>query len=92
MSPEQMGKRTVMKEDIYGGNTVDESARVFLRILRGEGTWAQTAVVLANAAMALNATDKYASYENAYNAAIESLECGNALKSFNQLIEMQKTG
>jgi len=45
--------------------------------------------VLANAAMALNCTGKFDHYQSAYQAAIESLESGAALKSFNQLIALQ---
>ena len=41
---------------------------IFLKIIKGEGTMAQNAVVLANAAAALFATHKYANYEDAYAA------------------------
>ena len=34
MTPEQLGKRTVTSDDIYGGNTVEEAAGLFLRILK----------------------------------------------------------
>ena len=46
----------VSPSDIYGGNSPEEAARIFLDILKGKGTWAQNAVVLANAAMALYCT------------------------------------
>ncbi|HYC30148.1 MAG TPA: anthranilate phosphoribosyltransferase, partial [Chitinophagaceae bacterium] len=52
MKPEQLGKRMVSPSDIHGGNSVDESAKIFVKILKGEGSWAQNAVVFANAAMA----------------------------------------
>lgn len=85
----ELGKKIVMPEAIYGGNTVEESAAIFLKIIKGEGTWSQNAVVLANAAMALNATGKYNNYQSAYQAAVESLETGSALKSFSKLIALQ---
>jgi anthranilate phosphoribosyltransferase len=88
MTPEQLGKRTVEPGDIYGGNTVEESAKIFLRILRGEGTWAQNAVVLANAAMALHGAGGFKTYDDAYYSAVESLESSNALKTLNKLIEI----
>jgi anthranilate phosphoribosyltransferase len=88
-TPEQLGKRTVNAEDIYGGNTVEEAAKIFKKIIKGEGSWAQNAVVLANAAMALNATSKYGNYEDAYHAAVESLESGKAYKALQTLIELQ---
>ncbi len=90
MTPEQLGKRMVMAEDISGGESVEDAAAIFRKILNGEGSWAQNAVVLANAAMALHCTGKYASYEEAYNAAVESLESGKARKGLELLIGLQK--
>jgi anthranilate phosphoribosyltransferase len=85
MTPEQLGKRRVQPSDIYGGTTVEEAAKIFKKIIKGEGTWAQNAVVLANAAMALNSTGKYATYNDAYNAAVVSLESGSALDKLTKL-------
>jgi anthranilate phosphoribosyltransferase len=89
LSAEQIGKRVVSPVDINGGTTVDEAAKIFLKILKGEGSWAQNAVVIANAAMALNCMSGYKSYEEAYNAAVESLESGAAYRSFQKLISLQ---
>ena len=88
-TPEQLGKRTVTPESIYGGDSVEEASAIFTSIIKGEGTWAQNAVVLANAAMALNCTGKYASYNDAYLAAVESLESGKAYQSLQTLISLQ---
>jgi anthranilate phosphoribosyltransferase len=87
MTPEQLGKRMVSAEDISGGNSVDEAAKIFTTILKGEGTWAQNAVVLANAAMALHCTGNYKTYDEAYNAAVESLESGKANECLKKLIQ-----
>jgi anthranilate phosphoribosyltransferase len=89
MTPEQLGKRTVTPEDIYGGNSVEEAAKIFQRIIKGEGTFAQNAVVLANAAMALHCTGAYKNYDDAYYAAVESLESGKAYQSLQTLISLQ---
>lgn len=86
MSPIQLGKRMVQASDIFGGNTVEEAAKIFRKIIKGEGTWAQNAVVLANAAMALHCTGKYTTYNEAYNAAVQSLESGKALATLNKLV------
>ncbi|PWT98755.1 MAG: anthranilate phosphoribosyltransferase [Bacteroidetes bacterium] len=88
MTPEQLGKRMVDATDIYGGNTVEEAAKIFLRILKGDGTWAQNAVVLANAAMGLHCTGKYKTYDDAYHVAVDSLESGKALAALNKLIAL----
>lgn len=88
MTPEELGKRSVNEQDLHGGATVEEAARIFKKIINGEGTWAQNAVVLANAAMALHCTGKYSSYNEAYLAAVESLESGRAAKSLKDLIAL----
>ncbi|HTJ13756.1 MAG TPA: anthranilate phosphoribosyltransferase [Dinghuibacter sp.] len=88
-SAEQLGKRSVLPADLYGGNTVEEAARLFLRVLKAEGTWAQHAVVVANAAMALYCTGKYGDYAACYDAALESLESGKAYRALETLISMQ---
>jgi len=89
MTPEQAGKRIVSASDIYGGDTTEEAAKLFIQIIKGEGTWAQNAVVLANAAMALDCTGKYNSYDEAYNAAVESLDSGKAYQALQTLISLQ---
>lgn len=89
MTPEQLGKRMVAAQDIHGGNTVEEAAKIFQKIIKGEGTWAQNAVVLANAAMALACTGNYETYEDAYHAAVDSLESGKANASLQKLISLQ---
>lgn len=89
MTPEQLGKRMVAASDIQGGKTVEESAKIFSTIIKGEGNWAQNAVVLANAAMALHCTGKFNSYDDAYHAAVESLENGKAYESLQKLISLQ---
>lgn len=89
LSAEQLGKRTVFASDIEGGSTVDEAAKIFLKILKGEGTWAQNAVVLANSAMALQCTGEFSNYDDAYDAAVESLESGKAYQSLQKLVSLQ---
>lgn len=89
LTPEQAGKRMVLATDLHGGNTVEEAAKIFTRILSGEGSFAQNAVVLANAAMGLNCTGNYASYDDAYKAAVESLDSGKAYQTLQKLIHLQ---
>jgi anthranilate phosphoribosyltransferase len=89
MTPEQLGKRMVSPSDLYGGNSPEEAAKIFLEILKGKGSWAQNAVVFANAAMALYCTGAYKSYDHAFGAAVASLEEGKALGVLNKLISLQ---
>lgn len=88
MTAEALGKRVVNASDIKGGHTVEASAKIFVDILKGQGTPAQNAVVLANAAMALHCTGKYPSYEAAFQLAADSLESGKAYQSLEKLIHL----
>jgi len=71
LSAQQLGKRTVSPADIQGGQSVEEAAKIFMKILKGEGSWSQNAVVFANAAMALQCTGDFKKYDDAYQAAVE---------------------
>jgi len=88
-TPVELGKRFVQPADITGGNSAEEAASIFKKIITGDGTWAQNAVVLANAAMALHCTGNYANYDDAYAAAVESLDSGNAYNTLQKLISLQ---
>lgn len=88
-TPVELGKRFVDAENISGGNTTEEAAEIFSRIIKGEGTWAQNAVVLANAAAALQCTGNYKNYDDAYNAAVDSLDNGKAYTALQKLISLQ---
>ncbi|MEQ1553204.1 MAG: anthranilate phosphoribosyltransferase [Ferruginibacter sp.] len=85
-TPYFLGKRAVMPEDIFGGNSPSEAATIFTTILKGEGTWSQNAVVLANAAMALHTTQKYDDYETCLQHCVASLESGKAYTSLKKLL------
>lgn len=89
LSAEQLGKRTVAAIDIHGGNTTEDAAKIFMKVLKGEGSWAQNAVVIANAAMALQCSGNFADYDDAYYTAVESLESGKAYQNFQKLISLQ---
>jgi anthranilate phosphoribosyltransferase len=89
MSPFQMAKRSIDPSEIYGGDSVEEAASIFLKILKGEGSVAQNSVVTANAAMALHMTGKYADYDAAFDAAEESLVSGKANNTLQKLLSIQ---
>lgn len=89
-TPESLGKRLVTPQDIFGGNSLEEAADLFKKIIKGKGSWAQNAVVLANAAMALHCTGQYENYQAAYNAAVDSLESGKAYQKLQTLVALNK--
>lgn len=89
LSPVQLCGNYINQAEIYGGDSVQASAELFMRILKGEGTSAQQNVVLANSALALLLTDGYSDYSSAFDAAKESLKSGKALNVLNKLISLQ---
>lgn len=85
-SAEELGFENIVAESIFGGNTKEEAAKIFRNILEGKGSHEQNAVVLVNAAKALQNTGKYKDYKASLVAATESLESGRALNGLNLLI------
>ena len=85
-SATELGFKNIEAESIFGGNTKEEAAKIFRNILEGKGTYEQNAVVLANAAKALQNIGKFENYEASLAAAKESLESGKALECLNKLI------
>ncbi|MBO9617573.1 MAG: anthranilate phosphoribosyltransferase [Niabella sp.] len=89
LSAMELGGREVSPESIKGGDTVAAAAKIFSDIIQGNGTPEQEAVVLANAAVALEVTGAYPGYAAAFDAAKESLRAGKAYKCLQKLIALQ---
>lgn len=89
LSPADLGLPVLKYEDIRGGQTVEESARIFMSVLEGKSTPEQKDAVVANAAMGLYAADQKGGLTRAVDQARESLESGKALTAFKKLIENQ---
>lgn len=87
LTPEQLGMNVLTPESLAGGQTLDESAQIFMNVLNDEATAAQKQAVLANSAMALVAAGKATTREDAVALARESLESKRALACFKKLIE-----
>ncbi|BAO76498.1 anthranilate phosphoribosyltransferase [Winogradskyella sp. PG-2] len=88
-SPKELGVNKVEQKEIFGGNTVKQAARLFTKIIDGEGTDAQNNVVCANAGLAI-ATSKQISHIEGFKLAKESLKSGKAKESLSKLIELSK--
>lgn len=85
-SAEDLGFKTIAQESIFGGDKKEKSAEIFMNILEGKGTYEQNAVVLANAAKALQCTQKFGDYQDCLDLAKDSLEGGKALKCLQLVI------
>lgn len=84
---EQLGMNQVDPSDIYGGETVEQAAKIFTSILNGNGTVVQNRVVITNAAIGIRTRQPHLSFEDAYAHAEESLLGAHALHSFKTLLE-----
>lgn len=88
-SPEDLGLSIINQQDIFGGDTVEDAAKIFVNIIKGKGTEAQNNVVCANAGLAI-ATSKQISHKEGFEMAKESLFSGKAKTSLDKLIELSK--
>jgi anthranilate phosphoribosyltransferase len=86
ITPEDLGLKRLKQSEIFGGNSVEEAAKIFVSILDGNGSEAQNNAVLTNAAFALRTFDKNKSFENAFDEAKSSLLGLKAKKSLEKLV------
>ena len=88
LNPSTIIKDGLSPNEIKGGKDVKESAELFVKILEGNGSKAQNAVVIANAAMAIQCFHKNQDYAKSLTIAKESLESKAAYKSFKTLLSL----
>ncbi|MBQ8867290.1 MAG: anthranilate phosphoribosyltransferase [Bacteroidaceae bacterium] len=86
--PSELGFSLARQEELSGGNSPEEAARIFDRVLMNEATRAQTDCVLINASFAIQAIEPDKSIEECVAASRESLESGRALQTFKKFIEI----
>jgi len=87
LEPETFGMKALEPDAIFGGDSIEEAARIFLSVLQGRATEAQQNVVCANAALAI-ATVRGGNLLEAVQQARESLESGRALAAFRKLQQL----
>lgn len=76
--PEEIGFSTIPKEEIYGGNSIEEASNIALNILQNKATTSQINVVVANTSFAIQCIDPTKSIDECKAIAIESIVSGNA--------------
>jgi anthranilate phosphoribosyltransferase len=89
LRPSDFGVEPVKQSEIVGGDSIEESAQIFLDILQGRGTEAQNNVVCANAGIAI-ATVEHIPPKAGFEKAKESLLNGNGLKTLKKLQELSR--
>jgi anthranilate phosphoribosyltransferase len=85
----EKGLKKVAPGDIAGGNTIEESARIFISVLENHATPGQHSVILANSALAVSCIDESKTLEESLNIANEAIISGKASGVLKKLIAMQ---
>ncbi|WP_223550972.1 anthranilate phosphoribosyltransferase [Aestuariivivens sp. NBU2969] len=88
-SANDLGISEIKQEEIFGGSTVKDAAKIFINVITGKGSEAQNNVVCANAGLAI-ATTKQISHREGFELAKASLFSGKAKASLDKLIELSK--
>ena len=86
LSPADFGFKTLQPEELSGGNSVDDAARIFKGILEGTGTEAQENVVIANAALGIKCMFPEKTLADCVAEASESLKSKKAFEVFKKLL------
>ncbi|MGD9931861.1 MAG: anthranilate phosphoribosyltransferase [Mangrovibacterium sp.] len=86
LSPADFGFKTVKPEELSGGNSVEDAAKIFKNILEISGTEAQENVVIANAALGIKCMFPQKTLADCVAEASESLKSKKALAAFKKLM------
>jgi len=89
VDPEEIKLKKINPKELQAGKTLDDAAKIFLKIIKGEGTEAQSNVVIANAAFALKCYFPEKSFDECISIARETLLAGKAYIVFKKLMELQ---
>lgn len=90
ISPDDFGFSMLEQEELSGGNSVEDAARIFRNVLEGNGTVAQRNVVIANAALGIQCISQKKSLAECIAEASVSLESGQALGVLKKLMDLNK--
>ena len=87
-APEMLGLKRCREEELSGGDTPEQAARIFDAVLDGSATRAQIDCVAINAAFAIEVICPEKSIETCLAEAHESLASGRALKRFKEFVAL----
>lgn len=85
-SPGDFSSDRISPEELFGGKTVKDAAKIFTSILAGDGTESQNRVVVANAAVAIRCAEHGKSLDECMAIANDSLKSGKAFQSLKNVI------
>ncbi len=88
-SPADFNFSPLKPADLYGGETVQKAARIFMDVLENKATKAQENAVVANAAVGIKTMAPEKNLSDCTEIARESVHSGKALESFKKLTSNQ---
>ena len=89
LKPSDFGVNTIKQSDIVGGDSIVESAQIFLNVLQGKGTEPQNNVVCANAGIAIATVEGLTPIQG-FERAKESLLNGKGLAALKKIQELSR--
>ena len=79
----------VKAEDLYGGDSINQSAEIFIKIAKGEGSEAQNNAIIANTALALQRAFPNEALESLISRAKNNLIQGAVYKKVQAILDLQ---
>ena len=89
-TPEKIGFKRLEQKDLWGGESVDDAAKIFMNVLENKATEAQRNAVVANSAFAIQTRTPMKPLEQCIAEAEHSLEGGHAKEVFVKFLEIYK--
>ena len=86
--PDELGLPPIRQEELFGGSTPEEAARIFDNVLTGKATVSQTNCVLINAAFAIQILEPSKSIGECLETARASLAGGKAAETLKKFIAL----
>ncbi len=88
LTPAALGLPAARQEDLSGGDTVADAAKIFDAVLEGRAGEAQENCVVTNAAFAIRTLRPDIPITDAIEQARESIRSGAAIASFHKFVEL----
>lgn len=85
--PEDIGFARCSQDDLNGGNTPEDAAKIFDNVIKNTATEAQKNAVIINSAMAIRTINSQESIEECIYEAREVIESGKLEKTFKLFLE-----
>ena len=88
--PQALGFNAARPEELFGGSSKEDAARIFDNILNGSATQTQMQCVIVNAAFAIQIMEPQKEIEECIAIAEESLKSKRALQTLKKFIELNQ--